>query len=68
MYCAADAQAILKRLEKAGWTLDGRRGENALVSCGCDDGHLGSIVLWPRLTSTLDDTVRLLERTTCLGE
>lgn len=60
--------AVLKRLEKEGWTPEARIGENLSVSCGCGDGHMGSIVLWPRMPSTLNDTVKLLERMTCLGD
>lgn len=66
--CSGDARAFLKRLDEAGWVLDSRAGEYAVVTCNCVKGHTNRVILWPAVPDVLHQVVRMMETTTCLGE
>lgn len=66
--CSADARAFLKRLDEAGWFLDDRVGEYAVVTCNCVKVHNNRVILWPAVPDVLHQVVRMMETTTCLGE
>jgi hypothetical protein len=68
VYCSADVSGLLNRLEEAEWVLDSLVGEYAVVTCNCQEVHTARVILWPVVPALLQDVVRMLETTTCLGE